>query len=1355
MAEISKEEFFKKATETFSNVMVVNQTSYNIQDHWLKLAANYFNIDMSRLSTDLMLNQCGHRLSLLKAGLFGYVNEIASSEIKSSVYQKNLIYDEHFLNTASFPESIFNFAKLYNVEITNGTPSHMKVQLVLRKADLLNSSLLEEITDDQVIESTTLKTYQLIISKDYQFTVGKYSFLLPYDVRILIKKTNINNDYTITARYLSTDNDFEFMDINSPEIKVFQDTGSAEENIYFELDIYQLEESTTEYTIASEDISDNLFYDATYKNQLAKFDVYYEYNGIRYKLKKYFNNTYTPKDANERYCYYTYVDDDKLQISFSSIANSFRPRYNSRIIINVYTTYGSEGNFDYNDEILFNFTSKATSSYSKMLCKVYPLSSASGGKDELSIQEEKKKIIQKVLGRDNLIMDRDLETYFDLINDMDSVNNSSIKFIKKRDDVIQRLYSAFLLMRDKDQKVIPTNTAKWSMIRKGYFDDSGNHYNNELIIPEHSVFIYNKDKDRYEFYEAGLDSNIKNKLKDKNSLVYVNPYLTKITTTPTLKATYYELDINRDFNMSYNYVNNLVEQNILINKINVAKSVNYEDDLNSDTYCISFNLNSNVNINDLDKIIKVRGKLIGRNSKKDYGYFEFKRGDITSSVYDQSKYYAYISTNRKFKDDLLSIADSLYDIDGNVIENQFIEEELTIKIGVLIKDVVRGNVHPDNENVKLFSDSFPKNEAEAINIDDYTLATAVSTDDIVYLYRNLSNIMTSITTRTIDSASSWQSGENTIGVNLNNHIEHNGDTWVVFNDEIHEVDSSGNFSNKDNTRHFHVIGDAVYEWLDDPNGASGAKAPTKRLFKCITSNSVDYNHDYSKDPNNMRLRGIIAMVRDGVYVVRSDYTFTTINGDKYILYNNKTNQGLHYIDKNGGIHKVKHDGSFSSDTLVFTKVDPSTKTYVMFYDQLYNVTSDDGRFTDRRGDTYQITGSGLYKLENGKRFRVESALKVNRSRNYTDAEISNLRPKGVYVVMHDQIYKTDEYGLFIGYKKYHYRIILSGSYQGVYVITQNESIFKLDMLGNMATSKNYATDSGFPNLLNIWTGAKPADPDKPVFPFPDLSTYNNGTVDQYNAIVNAMNKTGYTYYDLIADGLFKDFIPEEDKDFKIELIPLISLNYFMYEADNIFSIIDTYIVTLEEVVKRLENNTNVDLKFYNTYGPSSYWYLSLNSDKVSNTNDNVIAPSYISRVDFLYDFKIHLFESINDDIDKNIKEFISKYVEASNSENVIPVSNLMRLLEQNFEIIRYIEFNGLAGEYNETIQNKYQVIKNRAVDFLDMSVQEIREYVPEYMNIKKSLEDSKINVTDSAGNVTTVTLAKKNYNNVINISYEL
>jgi len=91
MAEVDAQSFFEKATETFSSVMVVNQTTYNIEDHWMNLAANYFNIDLSKQSTDLLLDQTGDKLNLLKAGLFGYFNEIASSEIKSSVYYNNMM----------------------------------------------------------------------------------------------------------------------------------------------------------------------------------------------------------------------------------------------------------------------------------------------------------------------------------------------------------------------------------------------------------------------------------------------------------------------------------------------------------------------------------------------------------------------------------------------------------------------------------------------------------------------------------------------------------------------------------------------------------------------------------------------------------------------------------------------------------------------------------------------------------------------------------------------------------------------------------------------------------------------------------------------------------------------------------------------------------------------------------------------------------------------------------------------------------------------------------------------------------------------------------------------------------------
>ena len=1777
------------------------------------------------------------------------------------------------MNTASFPESIYNHAKLYNVEITNATPSHMMVNLVVKRYDLLHSPMLTEVVDDQYIETSTVKTYQLIISKSYQFTVGKYSFLLPYDVQILIKEASANSDeYTITARYLSEDGDFPFIDINSPEIKVYQDLSQAEQYVYFQLDIYQMQRTTQEFTVASEDITDNLFYTASFPNQLAAFNVYYQYNGVTYNLKKYFNNTYSPIDRDEKYCYYTYVDEDKVQISFSSVTNSFRPRYNSKIIIEVFNSFGQEGNFTYNDEILFNFTENATSSYNKMLTKVYPLTSASGGLDKLSVSQEKQKIIQRVLGRDNLIMDSDLDAYFELVNNTDAVNDSQLKFIKKRDDILQRLYSAFLLMRDNNRKAIPTNTAKWSIIRKGFFNDSNNTYNQEMIIPEHSVFIYNEETDRYEFYEAGMDDNLKRQLKDKNNLIYVNPFLTKIDTTPTLKASYFKLDINQDFNTNYTYLNNLVSKSILINKININKSTNFEDDLNSDTYVISFNLNSNANINDLDEIIKIRGKLISKNTNKDYGYFEFRRGDPTSSGYDQSKYFAYISTDRKFKDNQLSLADSLYDSNGLPIEDQFIETDLILKIGVLIKDSTIKN-RLDNTEVKLFSDQFPVNHDDPQEIGDYSLAMSVATIDTVRLYENLSNIMTSIVTRIADVDSPWNSGDNTIGVGLNDQISKNGDSWVVFNDEIHQVDGKGNFDNKDGNRHFHVIGSDVYEYLDaiiptdatieekiwdymrsqglnkyatsaimsliknisgdnpkySKNGAFGLLAwadrydnylgatvnslsalkeyasqnsldvndsvtqlaflyrelttdetvsdfvnnpvlwtafkeaktekeaitllydnyyssknlinvnhkadfdkittdattadaairaktnfsvnnkikdlvlpakmdtkrtiwdtlkkfgisntlssviiaaiqvvsdytttdlvdvsvtdpyknnnpfgllgwgngsggnfrkqlgdfakgknkaatdlgvqleflynsmtdrstdyaadiasdtdvldkmltstdvatvtdlfykhvvgsykgnldnegedisniqgvantvisffptkgvnsgddaaiaifnyfayygftrqainaiinniyansrlttgeqvspsttdsgyglfywkngyypdagkkinmkkkyqayaagigsresdiytqlefaydemtndsdmsvfadqsrldsfrkstdlnscittfkngfkensnvsldiikrkitdiinkdevqsftdmltgtnsyskefdmygiPQKRLFKMININSLDYDHDFINDDNNMRINGVLAVVPDGVYVVRSDLEFTTVNGKHYVVYNNKKHQGLHLIYDDGGIHKVLHDGSIDEVAINDDIIKADAKTYVMFYDALYKVDNQDGKFVDRRGVTYQITGSGLYTIQNNRRYQVVSAMHVDRSRNWYDDEISELRPKGLFVVMHDRIYQTDDYGLFVGYKKYHYRVIMSGSYQGIYCITQNESIFKLDMLGLMVASKNYKYDKSMPALTNIWNGTQPTDPNKPVFPFPNMNDYNNGTVDEYNAINNVINKTGYTLSDMLNDGLFTDFIPDEQKDFKIELIPLVSLSYFAYGYDYIYQVLESYISILESVVNRLENSTTIDLKFYNTFGPSSYWYLSKDVDM----KDNEVIPKYISRTNFIYDFTIHLFNTVTDDIDNSIKQFISDFVEASNSDDVIPVSNLMRLLEQHFEIIRYIEFNGLAGKYEEKIVNKYQMIQNKAADLLDMSIDEIHEFVPEYMNVKKELKNNVVTTTDANGNKTTVTLEHKDYDFVVNVSYSM
>lgn len=966
------------ATEN-NAIISVNQTSYDVQEDWLEVASKYFNINTADIYSDNDIQNSN--ISLLKTGLFGYVNEIMANEVKNAVAHRNVLYDEFFINTASFPESIYRFAKTYNVPISTSKPAHMMVTLAVRKHDLVNSSLREEVVSDQYVDQKVIKTYQLKINRSYEFSVDKFKFSIPYDVIITMRETK-NNDYSITARYDIDEDIYSFSSLTSQEIKVFQDINNGEDYVYINLDIYQVKSEISTFTVLSSNITDNLYYTASYTDQLSGFNVYYTYKGERSILKTYFNNTYTPSDTNEKFCYYSFVDDNKLQISFSGMTGMFRPNYNSTIEVEILSSTGSDGNFTYEGAIDFNFNS-VSSDFKSLLVSVIPITSSSGGEDRKSIMEEKQKIIEKKLTRDNLILDSDIDLYFKNINNLNSYNDSSITFMKKRDDILKRIYTAFLLMRDNKGKVLPTNTANNVIFPLSYFTDynSGDSLNG-YIIPEHSLFKYDYNSKKYEFLPNGYDSTIQTILRDdKDNLVYSNPFLIKIDSDPLLNATYYKLDLNESFDMSYTYNNNLIATTLLINKIDIEKSANFESDLNSDTYTIKLNLNSNESISDVDKKVKIRGVLLSKKDNSKYGYFEFER-EILEDNSDSldSTYTARLSTNRKFQNGLLSLADSLYDENGNVIDNVFINEDIIIKIGVLYNDENREFRTGDsvNSEISIFSDSFPSDIQGTYNINNYVLATSVTTMNTVKLYQNLSNIMSSIVSR----------------------------------------------------------------------------------------------------------------------------------------------------------------------------------------------------------------------------------------------------------------YRVDE-----------------------------------------------------------------------------LIEYDN-------------------------------------RDFKVEMIPLVSLDYFINQNTYLYTVLNKYIEVLNSVIPKLENNTTIDLKFTNTRGPSNYYYL----------NTNVVGDdiSYLSieRTDILFDFVIHLYDNASDELDISIKDFISDFLEACNEDGIVPISNLTRLLEQNFASIRFIEFNGLTGRYADVVSNKYQKVIRKDNDFNTMTKQQIIEYVPEYINVKKQLNDNIITVEDvsSPSGTKEISLGKQ-YNNAINITY--
>lgn len=963
-----------------TSIIKINATSYSIEEKWLEIAKKYFNINDDDMTA----------IHLLKTGFFGYFNEIAANEIKNSVAHRNFLYDEHFLNSASAPKSIFNFAKTYNVTIDNATPSHMYAVIDIRKDILLDSNLKEAIYDTD-LEGSKLSisslnpSYRLTIDDKYKFSISGVSFLLPYPVDIIMKPTVVNGktDYSITAHYDISGYTFPFMNINSPYIKTWQDSVEGYTHEFFMVDLFNMTKKTAEFNIVSEDVSDNLFYDVKYTDMIAYFNVYYTYNGVTERINVYFNNTYVPEN-DEKFCYYTFVDDDKLEISFSSAANSFRPRFNSIITVDFYTTLGQAGNFEYSGA-MFVSSSDNAESFDKISLNIYNISNPTNGSNKLTTSEMKTKIIEKITTRDNLITDNDLLKYFETVNSSLNINNGKILFMKKRDDVLRRVFNSFILLKDSGDRVIPTNTmSSVDLVLKDTEDD---YY----IIPDNSIFsITPKEvpvessiriKDRFDYkYRDDLFISYNDKIKrdevinvrdkslyniDNNELIYANPFLIKIDTEPVLRASYFKMYINSDFSTNYTFSNNVLPTNFLINTITVNKLES--NGIDSDSYGINMYVNSdNALINENDSYF-VLGMLYNKSTGVSYGYFNLSKQNVTNNSADITSFLfsGALSTNKKFsKKDELILYDSLVDKNGNTIENVPISENVGIKVAVIYKSDISYTATESTSDMLVFSNEVV-NLKEVLNDTEespvkmyYSVALVVDTLDIVHLYTNLSNCMMST---------------------------------------------------------------------------------------------------------------------------------------------------------------VKH------------------------------VTS------------YDVEGSSKFTLE---------------------------------------------------------------------------------------------------------------------------------------------------------------------------MLPLIGLKYFLYKNDNVYKLIDDYLTVMEDSMDKLENNTNIDIKFFNTFGPSQYYF----AKKDVIVNEVIEEQTYaLDRINVLMNIDIYLKRTISDDYYNCIIEFIAKFVEECNEKEVFPVSNLLRLLETNFDYIKFIEFNGISDENDFEFINNCQLIETEHKSVNDLTKQEIIEYVPEFLNLKKNIIISTF--TDETGEV--------------------
>ena len=159
------------------------------------------------------------------------------------------------------------------------------------------------------------------------------------------------------------------------------------------------------------------------------------------------------RENNTKYVYYTFPSDKDIEIFFNPYPE-YRPTYGATVKLRLFTTLGKSGNMSFTGNPSAQIDIMNKSETQQAIFNFNPVISLrtdlSHGTDRPDIVDIKKGIIRKLLYRDGLVTDRDLNTYFNSIADTTfaNLNRNIISFIKKRDDVLKRVYNAYIMMED-------------------------------------------------------------------------------------------------------------------------------------------------------------------------------------------------------------------------------------------------------------------------------------------------------------------------------------------------------------------------------------------------------------------------------------------------------------------------------------------------------------------------------------------------------------------------------------------------------------------------------------------------------------------------------------------------------------------------------------------------------------------------------------------------------------------------------------------------------------------------------------------------------------------------------------------
>ena len=609
---------------------------YNIKDFAINdLAPKYFNKDVT---------------NDLNIGLFGYSTDLIANTTEDSFNVVSTLMNEMFPNLATLPESIYNYASLFQISDVFATSSKINILLLISEADILQyaTKTSSSTTDNNL--------YEFFIDSSTIINIEGLEYLPDYDIRITYQKSR--GDYIFNAMYNMKKYNGVYTnsmsDITNPYIKHKRAFINSERYLALQIHCHQCTKYIMNDSILSDNVTSMPSFDISFDGQLSNFEVFYlaPGDGNKYtQLTKLLDGSAPIKSP---FCYYKWKDENSIQILFSTRDNYFQPEYASSIIIEYYTSVGADGNFEEytGNNIPVKPISDVYDYNNSLNIFAIPQSGSYNGSDKMGFDSLKAKVVEMFSTVNSYTNENDLNLYFSNVN-VDS--NSIINFIKKRDDMFERLFTAFAMYKTSTDDIIHTNTIDIEM-DTAMFDLELGSSESYILKPGHILTYKTNSIDRVVL----RDTMITDALPTNEKFIYTNPFLIYFKRVP-ITIGYYLNQINSTHILDYSYVNSSSVAQFICNNVSVSRDAL----MGENKYKITLNIIPTSNI-DVPVVNKPEGanayvetgalvvRIVPIDGSTELGFYEFSfvKYDETNGIYTYSceiETDDYINLNNKMR----------------------------------------------------------------------------------------------------------------------------------------------------------------------------------------------------------------------------------------------------------------------------------------------------------------------------------------------------------------------------------------------------------------------------------------------------------------------------------------------------------------------------------------------------------------------------------------------------------------------------------------------------------------------------------------------------------------------------------